>query len=141
MSDRSRQLRRLFPIAMLLIVTSCESVQQATDDSAPTGNFEGVWCWGEPWRSADVPFLRISINGSEWIIETKHYMHDHFESTTRKARVSGNHLEFTYWYAPLSRWASCSLELSDDKMAGHCDGELNARQWGAVPTYLWRCTL
>ncbi len=137
MSDRS-QRRRLFPIAMLLIATSCVPVQQANDGSAPTGNFEGVWSWGSPRRSAEVPFLRISRNGSEWIIETKHYMHDYFVSSTKDVRVRDNHLEFVYWYAPLNRWARCALDLSDDKMAGRCDGELNARQWGPVPTYLWR---
>jgi len=138
MNDPGR-CSRLAPIAILLVTTSCAPAQPLIETPPPPGNFEGVWSWGSPRRSAEVPFLRISRKGGSWEIETKHYMHEHFVTTTRDIRVSGNHLEFTYWYEPQRRWATCILDLSDDKMAGVCDGELNARGlWGGVPTNLWR---
>ena len=131
--------RRLVLIAILCsALSSCAPGEKVNNGAVPPGTFEGVWCWGSPRRSADVPFLRISRHGSAWLIETKHYMHDYFVSSAKDVCVSDHHLEFVYWYAPLNRWARCGLDLSDDNMAGQCDGELNARQWGAVPTYLWR---
>jgi hypothetical protein len=85
-----------------------------------------------------VAFLRISRTGERWSLETKNYMHDGFESQIRDLRIDGNHLTFAYWYAPRARWAVCSLDLTEDMMSGTCEGELNAREWGAVPTWLWR---
>ena len=122
---------------MLAIAVNGAQAQPA-GEVVPNGSFEGTWSWGSPRRSAEVPFLRISRDGTKWIVQTKHYMHDNFVSGARDVRVSGNRLEFSYWYEPLARWASCSLELADGKMAGACDGELNAREWGSVPAHLWR---
>lgn len=129
---------RLVSITIVLIATSCTPVERASDHPVLVDDFEGVWSWGSPRHSANVPFLRITRNDMEWIIQTKHYMYDYFVSTTKDVRISSNHLEFVYWYAPLNRWSKCSLDLLYNKMAGHCDGELNAQQWGTVPTFLWR---
>jgi len=131
--------RRLVRITILLMAAGCAAAQPAAVPDAPPGNFEGVWLFGSPRRSSEVPFLRISRKGREWIVETKHYMRDHFVSTSRNIRVNGNRLEFTYWYEPLRRPARCILDLTDDRLAGVCDGELDARGlWGGVPTNLWR---
>ena len=127
------RLERIYAAALLLLAFTVAPGAAATDEA-----FEGTWNWGEPWRSTDVPFLQISRKGATWAVKTKHYMHDSFVSTTKDIRISGYHLEFTYWYEPLARWSSCRLDLAEGKMSGFCDGELNARgQWGAVPTYLW----
>jgi hypothetical protein len=83
-------------------------------------------------------FLRISKAGQGWTLETKNYMHANFESQVRDLNIDGNHLTFAYRYAPLARFATCSLDLMNDMMSGTCEGELNAREWGTVPTYLWR---
>jgi uncharacterized protein YbbC (DUF1343 family) len=99
---------------------------------------EGEWSWGSPRRSARVPFLRISRAGEGWLVETKHYMRTHYVGGTKEVSLSAAQLEFSYWYAPLERWAHCSLNVSEGRMDGECDGELSAREWGKVPTHLWR---
>jgi hypothetical protein len=121
---------RLAWIAILL-ATSCTPTQ--------TGSIDGVWCWGTEYHSAKVPFVRLTRKDAGLAVETKHYMHDGFESVTRDVRVEGNHLEFTYWYAPLERWSRCSFERSGDRMSGVCDGETSVKHWGVVPSQLWRC--
>lgn len=105
----------------------------------PAAAWAGIWCWGSPRRSADVPFLRITANGGAWRVETKHYMHDSFETNVKDVEISGDRLTFAYWYAPRQRWAKCALTVSGDRMTGMCEGEANARDWGDVPSYLWRC--
>ncbi len=102
---------------------------------------QAIWCWGSRRRSANVPFLRVVMHDGKAVIETKDYMHSNFVAGTKDIVVGGDRLEFTYWYKPLERWARCSLRTSPtgDMMAGNCDGELSAGQWGSVPSYLWRC--
>lgn len=113
-------------------------VSTLASNAADSGGFGGIWCWGTRYHAEATPFLRISRAGSQWRIEIKHYMQDDFVQDARDVRVDGEHLAFAYWYEPLSRWARCSLDLMDDRMVGECDGERNAREWGAAPAYLWR---
>jgi len=110
----------------------------AGPSAAPGSGLEGVWCWGSPRRSADVPFLEVSRVGDRWAVRTKHYMHAYFVGGVKDIRVTGGHLEFTYRYEPLNRWAHCAFDAEDDRLVGTCDGEIDARTWGAVPSYLWR---
>jgi len=100
--------------------------------------FEGVWMWGTLWNSHDTPFLRITRNGSRWNVETKHYMHAYFVDKVRDVHIDGKHLEFNYWYEPRQKWARCNLNATaDTMMAGQCDGEIDVRDWGTLPSYLW----
>ncbi len=127
-------------VVAIIALTIAMGCAAAKSENAPeaTGNFAGTWSWGSPRRSADVPFLKISENDSKLTVQTKHYMHDYFVGDTKDISVEGKHLEFTYWYAPLCRSATCSLDLAGDRMNGQCEGEIKAVQWGEVPTYLWR---
>jgi len=138
--EKMRQLSRGSPWVAIIALTIAMGCATTKPKSAPeaTGNLVGTWSWGSPRRSADVPFLKISENDSKLRIQTKHYMHDYFVGDTKDISVDGSHLEFTYWYAPLCRWAKCNLDLSGDRMNGQCEGEAKATQWGEVPTYLWR---
>lgn len=132
-------MRRKAAIAIIAVTFAfgCASMKPKGASDA-IGNFVGTWSWGSPRRSAEVPFLKISRQDSRLLIQTKHYMHDYFVDDTKDASVNGSHLEFSYWYAPLCRWAKCSLDLAGDRMNGQCEGEVKAAQWGEVPTYLWR---
>lgn len=123
--------------AVALIAGAIATAVPGAADAADRG-LEGTWSWGSPRRSSGVPFLRISREGGGWIVETKHFMHERFVGTTREVLVQPGHLEFSYWYEPLARWASCSLDVSGDRMDGECDGELNTREWGRLPAHLWR---
>jgi hypothetical protein len=106
--------------------------------SAAEGSLEGIWCWGTQFHAEATPFLRIARSGGQWRLETKHYMHDEFVAGIKDVRIDGSHLAFTYWYEPLSRWATCSLDLMQDRLVGQCDGERNAHEWGVTPVFLWR---
>jgi hypothetical protein len=137
-----RQGRRRALIALaVLAATSGAPAATAADRAAAAADVQGTWCWGSQRRSANVPFLRITSRDGALVVETKDYMHDGFAADTRDVAASGDHLDFSYWYTPLARWARCSLTLepSHDTMAGTCEGEPSARQWGVVPSYLWRC--
>lgn len=105
---------------------------------AESPRWEGVWCWGSPRRSSETPFLRVDRQGDERVVRTKHYMHGHFEALVRDVHFEGNRLRFSYWYAPLRRWATCRFTLSGDVMAGECDAEISAHRWGSTPSHLWR---
>ncbi len=128
-------------ITMMAIVTmfaiGCATMKR-TAPSDDLIRFTGTWSWGSPRRSAEVPFLKITKSDSALVIKTKHYMHSYFVGDTKDIIVERNHLEFAYWYAPMCRWAKCSLDLAGDRMNGECEGELKAMQWGEVPSYLWR---
>ncbi len=106
--------------------------------AAVAEDLAGLWAWGSARRSAGVPFLRITPAPEGWKVETKHYMHAHFVGGVRALAATPTHLEFTYWYEPLGRWAQCSFEVAGDRMDGECDGEPGASQWGRVPAHLWR---
>jgi hypothetical protein len=137
---RVNRVRALVAIAVQL-ATSHTPVSLAAESTVPSPSMQATWCWGSERRSANVPFLRITTRGAELVVETKNYMHDYFVAGTKDISVSGDRLEFSYWYEPLARWARCSLALdpSHDSMAGTCEGELSVRHWGVVPSYLWRC--
>jgi hypothetical protein len=138
----TRQARLIIWVVAVAITVAMSAIGCALMKPAVTSRgiekFAGTWDWGSPRRSAFVPFLKISERDSVLVIETKHYMHSYFVADTKDISVDGNHLEFTYWYAPLCRWATCSLDLASDRMNGQCEGETRAAQWGQVPTYLWR---
>jgi hypothetical protein len=136
---RGEARARLAVIGLVVGLWLISAARPARADPWP--GLEGVWSWGSPRRSADVPFLRITRSGGQWSVETKHYMHAYFVAEARDVRIDGKHLEFTYWYEPLHRWARCSFDAAADTMAGVCDGEIDAQTWGAVPSYLWRATV
>jgi len=119
------------------------AVALALTSAGPTAAAEGrvTWCWGSQRRSENVAFLRITTHGGKVVIETKDYMHGNFVANTKDVVFAGGHLDFSYWYKPLARWARCNLTAgaSGDTMAGSCDGELSVGHWGSVPSYLWRC--
>jgi hypothetical protein len=100
-----------------------------------------TWCWGSQRRSENVAFLRITTHDDKVVVETKDYMHGNFVANTKEVVFADGHLDFSYWYKPLARWAPCRLTTgaSGDTMAGSCDGELSVGYWGSVPSYLWRC--
>jgi hypothetical protein len=137
---RIRRDRALAAMAVL-VAASAAPVPQAAEPAVRFPDLHATWCWGSQRGSANVPFLRITARRTELVVETKDYMHDYFVAGTRNVSMIGDRLEFSYWYKPLARWARCSLVLdpSHDSMAGTCEGELSARQWGVVPSYLWRC--
>jgi hypothetical protein len=122
----------------IVLALAIGSLLAADTRAAPAPDFAGVWCWGSQRRSADVPFLRISRGGGNWRVETKHYMHARFVDRVKDLRIDGNGLEFRYWYEPLQRWARCSFVAQGHTMAGVCEGEVDARTWGDVPSFLWR---
>jgi hypothetical protein len=110
-------------------------------ERAAANDHKVTWCWGSQRRSENVAFLRITTSDSKVIVETKDYMHSKFVADTKDVVFAGGHLEFSYWYKPLARWAHCSLTAgpTGDTMAGSCDGELGVGNWTRVPSYLWRC--
>ena len=103
---------------------------------------EGTWVWGWPRRSVDLPsevrFLRISKEAGKWRFLIKHYMKEYFIWSARNVLVEDSHITFNYWYEPLGRWSHCDLRFVERTMRGTCEGELNARDWGPVPSVLWR---
>lgn len=121
-------MRRLLALAVLASALQAGAAE----------DLQGVWAWGSPRRSAEVPFLRITRSGEGWTVETKHYMHAYFVGGTRDVSLRPGHLEFTYWYEPLGRWAQCSLDVAGERMDGECDGEPSAGTWGRLPAHLWR---
>jgi hypothetical protein len=127
------------PIPLLIAFAIALAAMSAEFAAAAEGQV--TWCWGSQRRSENVPFLRITTHDGKLAVETKDYMHGNFVANTRKVVFADGHLDFSYWYRPLARWAHCNLTpgASGDTMAGNCDGELSAGRWGSVPSYLWRC--
>ena len=122
-------------LAACALLSGCASVPPA---DPMTAGWQGVWCWGSPRRSSETPFLQIQQQDGQWIVRTKHYMHGYFESHVRDVHIGKRKLRFSYWYAPLKRWATCRFTLSGDTMAGRCHAETSAQTWGTTPSYLWR---
>ncbi len=125
--------------ALLLIGFAIALGTAAAEPAAAGGQV--TWCWGSQRRSENVAFLRITTRDGKAVIETKDYMHGNFVAATKDVVFAGDHLEFSYWYQPLGRWARCNLTIgtAGDTMAGSCEGELSVGHWGSVPSYLWRC--
>ena len=139
LKENAGQLRRVAAVAIMALTLAfgCASMKpKGSSDSIE--HFAGTWSWGSPRRSAQVPFLKIFWQDSGLVIQTKHYLHDSFVDDTKDTSIYGSHLEFSYWYAPLCRWAKCSLDLAGDRMNGKCEGEVRAGRWGEMPAYLWR---
>lgn len=123
------------PIALAL------SFATMLTESAAGADRQVAWCWGSQRRSENVAFLHITTHDGTITITTKNYMHGNFVANTKDVVFAGGHLDFSYWYQPLMRWAHCDLTIgaAGDTMSGSCDGELSVGRWGDVPTFLWRC--
>jgi hypothetical protein len=137
---RAGRAHTFLAIVVVFTVSDAPAIEVRKHVAAASDQ-QAIWCWGSQRRSANVPFLRIISRGGKVVIETKDYMHSSFIANTKDVLVSNDRLNFAYWYKPLARWSRCSLVTgpSGDTMAGNCDGELSAGQWGSVPSYLWRC--